>query len=108
VADTTASNPPANRVELQAVLVERQSLRHSPAGIPILSCLLRHASVTAEAGGSRQVELEIAAVFAGRIAEQADRLALGADLKVAGFLAPKRRQSRQLLLHVTEFELIEV
>jgi primosomal replication protein N len=104
VADTTASNPPANRVELQAVLVERQSLRYSPAGVPILSCLLRHASVNVEAGGSRQVELEIAAVFAGRIAEQADRLALGAELKVTGFLAPKRRQSRQLLLHVTEFE----
>jgi primosomal replication protein N len=35
-------------------------------------------------------------------------LPMGVALQVEGFLAPRRRQSRQLVLHVNEFELIEV
>ncbi len=98
----------ANRIELQAGLAAREALRYSPAGVPILPALLQHASSQLEAGAQRKVELEIAAVFAGRLAETADRIPLGAALQVCGFLAPKRRSSKQLVLHVTEFELIEV
>jgi len=98
----------ANRVELQVLLVQREPLRYSPAGIPILAATLAHSSEQAEAGSIRKVELELAAVFAGRGAEQADRLDLGARLAVTGFLAPRRKQSKTLSLHVTEFELIEV
>lgn len=98
----------ANRVELQASLAGRETLRYSPAGIPLLNAMLRHESSQPEAGANRRVEMEIAAVFAGSLAEAAHRLQLGANLRVAGFLAPKRRQSRTLALHVTEFELIEV
>lgn len=98
----------ANRVELQAVLAARETLRYSPAGVPLLSAVLGHASGQTEAGTQRRVELEIAAVFAGACAEAANRLQLGATLRVRGFLAPKRRQSKMLALHITEFELIEV
>ncbi|HWS74492.1 MAG TPA: primosomal replication protein N [Quisquiliibacterium sp.] len=98
----------ANRVELQGRLAAREALRFSPAGIPILSASLQHESGQQEAGSQRKVELEIAVVFAGRLAESADRIALGAGLQVRGFLAPRRRSSKQLVLHVTEFELIEV
>jgi primosomal replication protein N len=98
----------ANRAELRGLLIGREPLRYSPAGVPILSGLLQHASSQAEAGTDRQVELEIGLVFAGTQALAADRLALGAQLRVAGFLAPRRRQSKQLVMHVTEFESIEV
>ena len=36
-------------------------------------------------------------------AARADRLALGVQVVVTGFLAPRRRQSKSLVLHVTEF-----
>jgi primosomal replication protein N len=98
----------ANRVELRALLVQRDSLRYSPAGIPILGATLAHASEQTEAGSVRNVELEVAAVFAGKAAEAADRLTLGSTLELAGFLAPRRKRSKLLSLHVTEFELIEV
>lgn len=98
----------ANRIELHGSLASREALRYSPAGIPILSASLQHASDQQEAGTQRKVELEISAVFAGRLAESADRVPLGTQLRVAGFLAPRRRSSRQLVLHVTEFESIEV
>ena len=94
----------ANRVELQALLVQRESLRFSPAGIPILGAT----SEQSEAGSARKVELELAAVFAGKSAEAASRLALGSMLAVSGFLAPRRKRSKVLSLHVTDFELIEV
>lgn len=98
----------ANRIQLQAVLKAREALRYSPAGVAILTVQLEHASSQREAGSDRKVEFELDAVFADRLALAADRLALGATLQLSGFLAPRRRQSRQLNLHVTEFELIEV
>ena len=97
-----------NLVELDAVLEGREILRYSPAGIPILGATLSHGSSQTEAGTKREVSLEIAAAFAGRIAESADRLGLGSKLRVRGFLARKRRDSKVLVLHVTEFELNEV
>ncbi len=99
---------PCNRVELQATLAERASLRYSPAGVPILNAVLRHASQQLQAGSQRAIELELAALFAGSLAERADRLALGSSIVARGFLAPKRKASRLMLLNVTEFELIEV
>lgn len=95
-----------NQVGLTASLLERESLRYTPAGIPIVAFRLAHQSMQREAGGDRQVELEIAAVAADRLALGIDRLALGASLRVSGFLAPRRRASRSLVLHLTEFEQI--
>lgn len=97
-----------NRFQLHAALAGRDALRFTPAGIPLLNAVLRHASDQSEAGRQRKVELEIPAVFAGALAESANRLALGSALRVSGFLAPRRRLSKLLELHVTEFELIEV
>ncbi len=99
---------PCNLVQLHATLAERGSLRYSPAGVPILSATLRHTSQQMQAGAQRTIELELAALFAGRLAERADRIALGASIRASGFLAPKRKASRLMLLNVTEFELIEV
>ena len=98
----------ANTVELQGRLAAREALRYSPAGIALLSASLQHESGQQEAGVQRKVEFEIAAVFAGPLAENANRVPLGAGLQLGGFLAPRRRSSKQLVLHVTEFELIEV
>ncbi len=97
----------ANRLHLSATLAGREALRFTPAGVPILSARLHHCSEQHEADSVRKVELEIAAVFAGRLAQRAERLALGKPLEVHGFIAPRRRQSKSWLLHVTEFESIE-
>lgn len=93
-----------NKVVLTAVLVEREAVRHTPAGIPIVSASLSHRSVQREAGVERTVEMEIPAIAADRVALRLDRLALGSELKLEGFLAPRRRNTRALVLHVTEFE----
>lgn len=92
-----------NRVQLSGTLVERETLRYTPAGIAMLGARLNHHSEAIEAGHPRQLEFDVALRFAGAIAARADRLRLGESILVDGFLAPRRRQSKSLIVHVTEF-----
>jgi len=94
-----------NRLGLTAALVEREAIRYTPAGVPIVGLKLSHQSVQREAGADRTVELEISAIAADRLALRMDRVALGTELKLEGFLAPRRRNVKALVLHITAFEL---
>ena len=98
--------PASNRVTISGRLVERDTLRYTPAGIPMLNARLEHSSECVEADRPRSVELELPVVFAGKLAESADRLAVGRELTLAGFLAPRRKASKTLVLHVTAYESI--
>jgi primosomal replication protein N len=98
----------ANRVELMATLQATEGLRYTPGGIAVVDAVMKHVSEQREAGVTRSVELEAAVRFSGPLAQRASAMALGSTLLVRGFLAPRRRQSKQLVVHVNEFELIEV
>ena len=54
-----------NQLVLQATVVERAALRHTPAGLPALDVRLAHASQVEHAGMPRQVALEIHATAIG-------------------------------------------
>jgi len=94
-----------NRTELNASVIERNVLRYTPAGIPVSECVLRHLSSQIEADLPRQVELEITAVAMGELANDLNRLLLGKPHRFTGFLAKKSRNSRNIVYHITEFEL---
>jgi primosomal replication protein N len=94
----------ANRLTLDAILAERGDLRYTPAGIPALECVLRHASVQPEAGGERKVECELAAVAFGETATALAKLPAGTELRCTGFLARRWRTGITVALHVNEFE----
>ena len=96
----------ANRLVLDATLTAREPLRHTPAGLPAIDCVLRHASVQAEAGGERKVECEIAAVAFADIARLLAALELERPLRCEGFLARRYRTGTSLALHITR--LIEL
>ena len=98
--------PEANRLVLDATLAERGDLRYTPAGLPALDCMLRHASVQPEAGGERKVECELAAVAFGEPAESLSRVANGTAVRCKGFLARRYRTGITVALHVNEFELL--
>ncbi len=89
---------------MQAVLAAMESLRYTPAGIPVVDGVLSHRSVQREGGHARQVQFEIAARFAATVAERLVRTPLGSLLQVRGFMAARRQGGKQLLLHVTGFE----
>ena len=92
-----------NRVVLSGVLVERQALRYTPAGLPALNLGLKHESTLSEDGQPRKVSMEMRAVAIGGITQALGSMALGAEGLFGGFLA-SARNGRGLLFHITSVE----
>ncbi|CAG9180701.1 primosomal replication protein N [Cupriavidus respiraculi] len=90
-----------NQVRLHATLAERDALRYTPAGIPVVNCILQYSGETVEAQTPRQVEFAIAAMGVGPIGQRLERLPLGTLLDCEGFLARKHRNSKGLVFHIT-------
>ncbi len=99
--------PLANRLVLDASLAERDALRHTPAGIPVCECLLRHESTQRDAGHERKVDCELAGIAFGETALALTRLPLGTALRCKGFLARRYRSGITLAIHINEFELLD-
>jgi primosomal replication protein N len=99
--------PGANRLTLDATLAERADLRYTPAGVPALECMLKHASVQREAGGMRKVDCELAAVAFGEPALALAGMADGTALRCKGFLARRYRTGITVALHIDEFETLD-
>jgi primosomal replication protein N len=97
----------ANRLTLDAMLAERGDLRYTPAGVPALDCVLKHASIQPEAGGERKVDCELAAVAFGNPAIALSRVPAGSTLRCKGFLARRYRTGITVALHVDEFETLD-
>jgi primosomal replication protein N len=92
-----------NQFQFTGTILERDILRYSPAGVPIVSATLAHSSQQVEAGGSRLVEFEILALAAGEISGRFARAELGAALQFTGFMARKNRNSKALVFHIIDF-----
>lgn len=89
-----------NQIALRALVLEKEPLRHTPAGLPALEMVLEHVSEVVEAGHPRRVELTIAAIALGDLALMLADVPLGAVLEVQGFLAPVRKGAVKLKLHM--------
>ena len=93
-----------NRLQLVAAIAERDILRYTPAGIPIVSAKLLHRSDQVEAGIPRLIEFEVAALAAGEISGRFNQAELGGSFQFSGFLARKSRNSKSLVFHIIDFE----
>ena len=96
--------PAINRFAVDAILAERSDLRHTPAGIPAIECLLQHRSLQQEAGGERRVECDMHGVAFGDVAQALARIPLGSSLRCEGFIARRYRTGASTALHLTRFE----
>ena len=96
--------PGVNRLALDATVVDRGDLRHTPAGIPAVELTLSHRSRQAEADGQRDVECEMHAVAFGEIARALAGVDRGAALRCEGFIARRYRTGTGVALHLTRFE----
>ena len=94
-----------NQFQCIATIAEREILRYTPAGIPIVSAKLLHSSQQIEAGVERVIEFEISAIAAGEISGRFNLAELGKTFKFTGFLARKNRNSKSLVFHITDFEI---
>ncbi|HUH40145.1 MAG TPA: primosomal replication protein N [Castellaniella sp.] len=91
-----------NRLELSARVIAIDALRHTPAGVPVLHLQLAHESELIEAGLARRIELEVPAVALGEMALLLSDTELGRGMDVEGFLAPSRKGSNKLVLHIRQ------
>jgi len=75
--------------------------------VPVLECRLDHRSTQWEAEAPREVEFEMRALALGSIVAELEVLDPGTEMTIKGFLAPTRKGSRTLLLHITGIEHIQ-
>ena len=92
---------------LSGKLIELDALRYTPAGIPVVNFRLSHASEKSEAGAMRAVECEISGLAFEREARLMAAARPGMQVRIAGFLDRKSRDSKQLILHTTNIEFVE-
>jgi primosomal replication protein N len=95
-----------NKLELTGEVVQLDTLRYTPAGIPLLNFVLRHLSDQIEAGMKRRVECDVNAIVMGELAEKSQNVKTGAKLKVTGFITKRSLKSTQLVLHINTLEII--
>ena len=95
-----------NRFTLAAQVQAKAALRYTPAGLPVIDLSLRHAGTVTEAQLPRQLDFEIPAVALGEAAQRLERVALGSMLQLDGFLAPRSRRSKTLVLHNTDYRTV--
>ena len=93
-----------NQLRIIASIAERDVLRYTPAGIPIVSAKLLHSSQQVEATVQRLVEFEMTALAAGEISGRFNQAELGGTFQFTGFLARKSRNSKSLVFHIIDFE----
>lgn len=91
-----------NRLQLQAVVVQVQSLRYTPAGIPVLNLVLEHESQQTEMDTPRTVQLQIRAVAFGALAERLQKQAFNEMVAFDGFLA-NSRNGKGVVFHIQAF-----
>ena len=100
------NGPATNLLVMQGALIHKETLRYTPAGIPLLSLTLQHASEQLEAGLMRKVECEVNAVAMGELALKTQNIEPGTPVDVSGFLARRSLRSTQLVLHINTRERI--
>lgn len=96
-----------NRVVLAVWFAELKPLRISPAGVPVLECLIAHESRQMEGGVERTVSCEMRAVVVGELAKVVVAAPPGAKAKVEGFLAARGLKNRTPVLHLNTVEFLE-
>ena len=98
----------SNQLTLHAVLIAKQAVRFTPAGIAVLSLDFQHESEQVEAGVKRKAKAQIVVVAAGEIAKAIDTVALGQKVCLSGFLTERRKDSKSLAMHLNEFKVLGV
>jgi primosomal replication protein N len=94
-----------NLLQLSAVVVQVQSLRYTPAGIPAVNLVIEHESEVVEMDTPRQVKVQLKAMAFGAQAEILSRQGLDAVCEFHGFMA-NGRNGKGVVFHIQDFSKI--
>lgn len=81
-------------------------MRYTPAGVPVVEMQLEHSSEVIEAGRPRRIEMVLPALALGDLARMLAQTPLGTVLQLQGFLAPTRKGSSRLRLHLQQAKTV--
>ncbi len=87
---------------MEGILLTKQALRYTPAGVPVIEIAIKHTSIQMDGKKPRSVELEIDAQGFGDMAMRLSALSEGEAVSLRGFLAKRTQRSSRLVLHVNE------
>ena len=96
------TSPAGNQLQLLAAVVQVQSLRYTPAGIPVINLVIEHESTLTELDTPRLVKLQLKAVAFGARAETLARQGLESVCQFHGFLA-NARNGKGVVFHIQDF-----
>ena len=74
-----------NQVLLTGILVERDAMRYTPAGLPALGFRLEHSSVVHDVHAQRKVDVSVKSMAFGAVAERLAAQPLGSSWRFSGF-----------------------
>ncbi|MCX7946757.1 MAG: hypothetical protein N2557_07310 [Hydrogenophilus sp.] len=100
------SDEGVNYTELSFEVVEREPLRFTPAKVPVLRGIGRHASSQWENGEKRSVAFRFRWVAVGMTAERLSHLPLGAQAIGIGFWAARKLEGMVWELHLSRVEIV--
>ncbi|MBK7353565.1 MAG: primosomal replication protein N [Nitrosomonas sp.] len=87
-------------------LIKLNQIRYTPAGIEVIEFEINHDSTQFEANIHRQITCVITAIAMSHLAKIASSLTIETSVKLTGFLARKNKMSSQLVLHVSQIDII--
>lgn len=93
-----------NNLRFQGLVLSAQPIRYTPAGIAVIELELQHQSVVEQAQVQRQLSFDIHAIAMGDVAYALSAVAIGDALDIEGFVAPLRKSSSRLVLHIQKFQ----
>ena len=94
-----------NHFTLTAILVSKDAIRFTPAGIPVMHCQLEHSGQANEVGVARKIQMSVEALAIGPIQKDLEQMDLGAQAVFEGFLAPKTLRNQKLVFHINHILL---
>jgi primosomal replication protein N len=94
-----------NHFTLTAILVSKDAIRFTPAGIPVMHCQLEHSGEVNEVGIVRKIQMSIEAIAIGPIQRGLEQMDLGTKAVFEGFLAAKSLRNQRLIFHITHIQL---
>lgn len=96
-----------NRLCITGKLADYEPARKTPAGIEVLTATLNYQGSVTENGIDRQLDFEMTMMAIGNMAQMLKDCQIGDILEISGFIAPKSKRSRQLILHIQTLNIKE-
>ncbi|MEY4748833.1 MAG: hypothetical protein RIQ60_1047 [Pseudomonadota bacterium] len=91
-----------NRVVLSACIVQRDAMRYTPAGLPVVDVRLAHESQRQQQGQTRKISMEMHATALGDLATTLMHTTVGSAGDFEGFLV-KQRNGRGVMLQIESY-----